>query len=113
MACDVCLGINSHRCPVCGHDPEMKECQDCGGKGYLSWWAVRVEDGEEIEVRESTWYCLPPTKELAVAMRQKYYQGEREMCGTCDGAGEIEVEDEGPYYDEDEYRERQYRRIYG
>ena len=30
-----------------------------------------------------------------------------------DATIEIEVDDEGPYYDEDEYRERQYRRIYG
>lgn len=113
MACEVCMGINSSSCPVCGHEPEMIDCPDCKGTGHSEYWAVKVEDGEEIEVTETTWSCLPPTRAIALRMRQHYYQGPREVCQRCYGEGVIEddriVDD---YFDEDAYMERRYERNY-
>lgn len=107
MACSVCMGINSDRCPVCGHEPSFVECPDCTGKGYVVWWAVDIRTGNEVEVNETTWNCLPATPEMAERLNQHYYQGDREECETCEGSGEVEYDpDFDDYFDEDEYMER-------
>lgn len=67
MACDVCLGINSHKCPVCGDDPEREE-EDyifiwnpfnniCRIVSYEEW--LKAHDDEEDATEESPWVQVP------------------------------------------------------
>lgn len=62
-------------------DPDYIDCPDCNAQGYIYY----DEDGNEVDERE---YLKFP---------DKY---EREKCYTCDGEGEIIVEEE-EYWDED------------
>ena len=106
--CDVCMGINSRNCPVCGREPEMTECPECGGTGGQHW-AVSVETGEEMEVTPTTWSVLPETPEVARARRFRWYRGYFEKCRVCGGEGVLEQdEDYGPDPD-DLYEERRLR----
>ncbi|MDD5950591.1 MAG: hypothetical protein PUC53_01790 [Bacteroidales bacterium] len=111
--CDVCKGINSHLCPICGKEPDMVECPECAGKGAIAWWAIDRRTGDELEVSEATYACLPPTERLAETKGEWYYQGEVEKCENCDGTGEV-VDDRGPedFFDEDAYMEARYERNY-
>lgn len=100
MACGVCMGINSDRCPVCGKEPRMKECPECKGT-CGTHWAVSVEDGSEQEVTAAAWSVLPETRETAIMMRYRWYRGFFEPCQVCGGTGEIEEDDDyGPDPDE-------------
>ncbi len=104
MACEVCLGINSDRCPVCGREPRMKECPVCGGKGG-AYWAQSVESDDEMEVTPTAYDLLPETRKSAVMMRYRWFKGCFEPCMTCGGTGEVEAdEDFGP--DPDDYYDR-------
>lgn len=114
MACEVCMGINSDRCPICGKEPEMKTCPDCDGTGYSTYWAIDIRTDEEVEVTPLVWSILPETKEEAESKRQNFIKSECEECQRCGGTGEVEDED-GPYdyFDEDAAMERYYERKYG
>lgn len=111
MGCEICKGINSNLCPVCGHVPEMIECPVCAGQGVVSWWAVDRRTGNEREVLKVTYACLPATEALAEQQGKWYYQGYTEKCETCDGTGEVEYERHPEdFYDEDAYMEARYER---
>ncbi len=116
MACGVCMGINSDRCPVCGKDTQYVPCPDCDGKGYKKWYAVDIRTGEEVEITDTAWMCLPPTASQAYTKGDNYYRGYREQCDLCDGTGEVEFDpafDYEFYDDPDEYHERQLEEKYG
>lgn len=111
------MGINSSMCPVCGdyREPEMVECPDCGGTGYSEYYAVNIDTNEETEVTQLVWDMIPKMESEARASRQRFIKGEREICPTCGGEGEVEDGDydDGPEYDEDAAMERYYEAKYG
>lgn len=49
MACEICKGINSHLCPVCGDQSDAVKCDNCGGEGWL-YYAYNIENGEIFRV---------------------------------------------------------------
>ncbi len=78
----------------------MVECPECGGKGTF-YYAYKVETGEAVEVTEAAYNCLPETEEMAISKGQNYYKCDEEVCEVCDGAGEVEYEEDyEPDYDE-------------
>lgn len=78
--CEVCHGHPN--CPVCGPEPRMMQCPDCGGAGYTYY----DEDGDKIT--EAIYNQLPAK------------QRERIICDRCEGTGEIE-DDYEPDYERD------------
>ena len=94
MSCDVCMGINSSRCPVCGADEgnEM-ECPNCYGTGAVNCWAVSVETGEPKFVTPLTWAALPWTKREALAKGCRYYKDEADDCPLCNGSGTVRLDE--------------------
>ncbi|MBQ3023268.1 MAG: hypothetical protein IJD91_08120 [Clostridia bacterium] len=89
MYCDVCMGINSHKCPVCGEQPRQIECPTCGGSGAVAYWAMNLETEEETTVTFEAWSCIPETAEEARSRGQKWHRLEMEKCEECDGTGLI------------------------
>lgn len=114
MACDVCMGINSELCPICGRPGYEFEdsCPECDGTGCLERYAVNIETGEEVEVTETAWDLLPASMDAALARRQRYIRGYREVCTRCGGSGVIDRRDECDDFDEEEAMERYYKRMY-
>jgi hypothetical protein len=99
MACDVCLGRNSEKCPVCGKRPEKMVCPECRGYGMVDCTAYKVlDDDGEIDVTPATFVALPETEEAALAQHKKYYKGDYSCCPVCCGCGEVYEESEGEYY---------------
>lgn len=81
-------------------EPHYVKCEACNGKG-CHWYAYNFEKNEDKECTEETWWCLPETEEEAEAKQQHYIRGEIETCDVCDGAGEVEYEDDyEPDYDD-------------
>lgn len=93
MACDVCLGINSDRCPVCGKEPQYEECPDCKGEGTI-YIAYHINGVDETRVTALAYACLPATEEEARYLKKNWYQGEDFRCTKCWGEGKILVEEE-------------------
>lgn len=77
MSCAVCEG--RPRCPVCGPEPRMMTCPECGGAGYTYY------DGEGNEITKAAYNQLP------AKCREKV------PCDLCEGAGEIEDDNEPDY----------------
>ncbi|MDO4527679.1 MAG: hypothetical protein Q4C03_02700 [bacterium] len=78
----------------------MVKCEACNGKGY-HYHAYNFEKDEETECTQNTWACLPGTEEEAIQQRGHYIRGEKEVCEVCDGAGEVEYEEDyEPDYDD-------------
>ena len=94
MYCDLCMGINSDKCPNCGREPICVPCPDCNGSGVVAYWAMHRKTGEETQVTAEAWECIPATAAEAYAKNENYYRLEAEKCETCNGTGEIYVEDE-------------------
>lgn len=112
MVCDVCMGINSDRCPVCGKEPAMKTCPDCNGEGWF-YYAFNIENGESFLVSREEYENLPDDEERAAAMSLRLCKGEIERCDTCDGEGEVEDDsDDEPddCFEEDRYMEMLYEK---
>ena len=81
-------------------EPNSVKCEACDGKGK-HWYAYDIEADRETECTETTWNILPETEELAEASRNRFMRGEVEICEVCDGAGEIEYEEDfEPDYDD-------------
>ena len=94
MSCDVCMGINSSRCPVCGTDESNEmECPNCHGTGAVNCWGISVETGKPISVTPLAWLMLPWTKEDALAAGYRYFQGEADDCPLCHGTGSVQVDE--------------------
>lgn len=80
--------------------PNMVKCEACNGKGK-HWYAYNIETNTETECTEFTWNALPDTEELAESTRSHYMRGGVEICEVCDGAGEVEYEEDyEPEYDD-------------
>ena len=81
-------------------EPNRVKCEACDGKGK-HWYAYDIEADRETECTETTWNILPGTEELAVSARSRYMRGGVETCEVCDGAGEVEYEEDyEPEYDD-------------
>lgn len=71
------------------HDPNYIKCEACDGKGY-HWHAYDIKNDSEVECTREAWLCLPETEEEAMALGQRYIQGDVESCEACEGRGEID-----------------------
>lgn len=99
MACDVCLGRNEEKCPVCGKPPVEITCPKCGGYGLVDCTAYMVlDDDGEVDVTPATFVTLPDTEEEALAKRQRYFKGDYSTCPVCNGCGEVYEDPDGNYY---------------
>lgn len=81
MACDVCLGINSQRCPVCGTTPVRIVCPECDGYGVMNciaWYSDGRGSELEVEVSPAQYVSLP-----------EHMKGEADECPVCNGRGEV------------------------
>jgi hypothetical protein len=96
--CDVCLGINSHLCPVCGDQLDKVYCPECRGLGYRKCYAVSVKTGKDIEVTAETYMCLPADEYSARAAGRNYYRSDAEECEFCGGTGEVWLDQRGDYH---------------
>lgn len=113
MACDVCMGINSKDCPVCGKERAMVKCPECGGEGYVEYYAVNLDTGDEIEVKPFAWRALPGSEDKARHLGQRYVRGFREKCRRCGGTGTVEEDEDQGGVDDDYAMDRYYERKYG
>ena len=89
MACEVCMGINSRNCPVCGEEPQWMQCPDCGGYGVTECTAYNIVTGEEVDVTPTAYVMLPDDEDIARHKRQNYCKGEYCRCSLCGGEGVI------------------------
>lgn len=88
------------RAPWNQKEPRMVKCEACDGKGH-HWLACDIVTGKETECTEEAWLCLPETEKEAESKSQRYMRGEKETCEVCDGAGEVEYEEDyEPDYDD-------------
>lgn len=97
MWCDVCMGINTRRCPVCGTEPEKITCPNCGGFGLVNCTAVKVDSEDAIDVSAETYLNLPFDESEAMLWEQQLYRGNADICPVCRGQGKVWTED-GEYY---------------
>lgn len=96
--CEVCKGINSHNCPICGDQWEMCKCPKCEGSGCKRYWAMSLRSGEEVEVTMETYMTLPETEMEARSKNQHYYKYDTEECDFCGGAGDVWMDGRGEYH---------------
>ena len=96
--CEICMGINSHLCPVCGDQLDKVYCPECGGTGSKRFWAMPLRTGKEIEVTMETYMTLPEDKIEALRRNEHYYQYDSEECDFCGGRGEVWQDARGEYH---------------
>lgn len=96
--CEVCMGINSQSCPICGDQREMCQCPECKGSGSKRYWAMSLRTGEEVEVTMETYVSLPKDEMEARSKNQHYCQYDTEECDFCGGVGEVWVDARGDYH---------------
>ena len=96
--CDVCLGINSHLCPVCGDQLDKVHCPECRGLGLKKCFAISIRTGKELEVTAETYMALPESEDIARIDGKKYYQSDAEECSFCGGTGEVWQDQRGDYH---------------
>lgn len=89
MACEVCMGINSRNCPVCGEKPQWMQCPGCGGYGVTECTAYNIVTGEKVDVTPTAYVMLPDDEDIARYKRQNYCKGEYSRCSLCGGEGVI------------------------
>lgn len=111
MACDICMGINSHLCPVCGDQNDSVQCDNCGGEGWL-YFAYNIETKESFRVSCAEYDELPDEEDDALAANRKLCKGDIERCSQCNGDGYY-CPDPEDYFDEDAYMESRYERMHG
>lgn len=97
MACDICLGRNEEKCPVCGTPTEKIKCPMCEGYGLLNCEAYIVDSDDSEFVSAERYLNLPLTEEQARLWGQKLFRGDADVCQTCCGHGEV-FEEDGEYY---------------
>ena len=86
--------------PYNAKEPHYVKCEACNGNGF-HWSAYDFEKDDYIECSEEMWCGLPETEEEAKAKCQNYIRGVKETCEVCDGAGEVEYEEDyEPDYDD-------------
>lgn len=96
--CDVCLGINSHLCPVCGDQLDKVCCPECRGLGLKKCFAISIKTGKELEVTAETYMGLPENEDVARVMGRHYYRSDAEDCSFCGGVGEVWQDQRGDYH---------------
>ena len=96
--CEICMGINSHLCPVCGEQLDKVYCPECRGTGYTKCFAISVRSGKEIEVMPETYMALPEDEDAARTIGKMYYQSYAEECRFCGGTGEVWQDQRGDYH---------------
>lgn len=79
MSCSVCNGYPG--CPCCTPEPKMVTCPACSGYGQIYY----NNDGDNISKDE---YDKLPKD-----------QREFDICGECNGFGEVELEYDEPDWD--------------
>ena len=88
------------RAPYNEVEPRMVKCEACNGTGH-HWYAYDFVKNEEAECTEQEWLALPESEEGAQAALQTCIRGLKEPCEVCDGAGEVEYEEDyEPDYDD-------------
>ena len=97
MSCSVCMGINSHSCPVCGEQWERVTCMKCRGTGLMNCYAVDIRTGKEVDVTPETFIALPDTEAEARSRGKWYIKGDAEDCSKCGGSGEVYKTADGMY----------------
>ena len=97
MSCSVCMGINTHSCPVCGEQWERVTCMKCRGTGLMNCYAIDLRTGKEVDVTPETFIALPDTEAEARSRNQWYIKGDAEDCSKCDGTGEVYQAADGMY----------------
>lgn len=111
--CDICKGINSHLCPVCGDQSESDTCPECGGECWI-YEAYNIESGESFRVSAAEYDELLDDEDAALAAHRNLCKGDINRCPTCEGDGYVtKLDDPDDYFDEDAYMERYYERKYG
>ena len=96
MACDVCLGKNEARCPICGTRIEPIECPKCKGYGIVNCYAYEVDTDEVREVTVDEYLTLPDEQEASVRCLT-WFKGDHEVCQCCLGEGRVYCKD-GEYF---------------
>lgn len=92
--CEVCMGRNSEKCPVCGPRPSEKiTCPHCGGWGVVNCVAYEVGTDDVVDVTGAFYSSLPDTEDEALWL----YKGDAERCPECLGSGKV-YEEDGQYY---------------
>lgn len=84
MACDVCMGINSHNCPVCGKN-DWITCPTCKGYGIVNCTAYDIHRDKVISVTAATYYALPDNEVQALADDKNFCKDDAEVCPECGG----------------------------
>ena len=95
MSCSVCMGINSHSCPVCGEQWERVTCMKCRGYGMMNCYAIDLRTGNEVDVTPETFVALPDAEDEARARGKWYIKGDAEDCSKCGGAGQVLSTEDG------------------
>lgn len=111
MACDICMGINSHLCPVCGDHHREIECPECGGECWV-YEAFDVISRRSIRVSAEEYEKLLDTELEALQQSRNLCKGDIERCSQCNGDGYY-CPDPEDYFDEDAYMESRYERMHG
>lgn len=97
MACDICLGQNTKKCPVCGTRKEPIECPFCHGTGIYDCIAYFVDSEEIEEVHPEDYLLLPHSEDEARLWGVDKYQGDSCTCRECCGSSKV-YEEDGEYY---------------
>ena len=88
MACDVCMGINSDKCPCCSPAAVLITCPDCGGTGF-HYFLFNLTTREHIRCTEKEFKDLPYDEDDARDSNTNVCQGDIRTCDYCNGDGEI------------------------
>lgn len=88
MACDVCMGIHSDKCPCCSPQMVMIECPDCGGSGF-HYHIFNLATREHTRCTEEVFNDLPYDEDDARDSNTNVCQGDIRTCDTCNGDGVI------------------------
>ncbi len=88
MACDVCMGINSDKCPCCSPSAVLIPCPDCEGSGF-HYFLFNLATREHTRCTEKVFNDLPYDEEDARDSNTNECQGDIRTCDCCNGDGVI------------------------
>jgi|LSQX01.2.fsa_nt_gb hypothetical protein len=108
--CELCHGINSHDCPICGDHHREIECPECGGECWV-YEAFDVISRRSIRVSAEEYEKLLDTELEALQQSRNLCKGDMHRCPRCDGYGYV-IPDPDDYFDELAAEEK-YREKYG
>jgi hypothetical protein len=89
MACDVCLGRNSERCPICGTPKVKITCPTCKGFGFTDCTALDIYTDEVTDVTPTAYFLLPDTPDEARAKGLRFCKDDACRCPHCWGEGVV------------------------